>query len=155
MLQQLKDAPQNSYWDDEPDGDAPSHIPALRRLVLMCHVLPAFTSQLDRCNPWLHVANRHISISQLLSSCCYLFTAYNSDLLSMHRPRPASHAHFRHLHIPELICGFNISIDKRLNGTTTAILSHIQRSRQALRSLIGSSPVSVCSNNNKQVVKVI
>jgi len=66
---------------------------------------------LDRCNPWAHVANRHISISQLLSSCCYLFAFCNSGLLSMQRPRKANHEHFRHSHIPELICGFNSSID--------------------------------------------
>jgi len=29
----------------------------------------------------------------------------------MHRPRQASHAHFCHSHIPELICGVNSSID--------------------------------------------
>jgi len=29
----------------------------------------------------------------------------------MQRPHPASHAHFRHSHIPELICGVNSSID--------------------------------------------
>ena len=29
----------------------------------------------------------------------------------MQRPRPASHAHFRHSHISELICGLNSSID--------------------------------------------
>ena len=29
----------------------------------------------------------------------------------MQRPRPASNAHFRHSHIPELICGVNSSID--------------------------------------------
>jgi len=27
------------------------------------------------------------------------------------RPRPASHAHFRHSHIPELTCDWNNSID--------------------------------------------
>ena len=50
-----------------------------------------------------------IGISQLLSSCCYLLTVSNSSLLSVQRPRPASHAHFRHSHIPELICGVNSS----------------------------------------------
>jgi len=33
------------------------------------------------------------------------------SILSVCRPRPArpaSHAHFRHGHIPELICGFNM-----------------------------------------------
>ena len=44
---------------------------------------------LERCNPWSHVANRHVSIRQLLSTCCYLFTVSNSGLLSVHRPRPA------------------------------------------------------------------
>jgi len=34
-----------------------------------------------------------MSKSQLLSSCCYLFTVFNSGLLSLQRPRPASHAH--------------------------------------------------------------
>ena len=68
-------------------------------------------SLLDRCNPWPHVANRHISISQSLSSCCYLFTVSNSGLLSVQRPRPASHAHFCHSHIPEIVCGVNSSID--------------------------------------------
>jgi len=53
---------------------------------------------LERCNPWRHVANRHMSISQLLSSSCYLFTLSNSGLLSLQWPRPASHAH-RHRHI--------------------------------------------------------
>ena len=62
---------------------------------------------LMRCNPWPHVANCHISISQLLLSCCYLFTVSNSGLLSVQLPRPASHAHFRHRHIPELICEIN------------------------------------------------
>ena len=33
------------------------------------------------------------------------------SILSVCRPRPASHANFRHRHIPELICGFNSSID--------------------------------------------
>jgi len=66
---------------------------------------------LDRCNPWPHVANRHMSLSQLLSTCCYLFTISSSGLLFVQRLRPASHAHFRHSHIPELICGFNSSID--------------------------------------------
>jgi len=66
---------------------------------------------LDRCKLWPLVANRHICISQLLSSCCYLFTVSNSGLLSAQRPRPASPAHFRHSHIPELICGVNSSID--------------------------------------------
>jgi len=28
----------------------------------------AFHGILERCNPWPHAANRHISISQLLSS---------------------------------------------------------------------------------------
>jgi len=74
-------------------------------------VFNAFIIILDRCNPWPHVANRHISISQLLSSCCYLFTVSNSGLLSVQRPRPASHAHFCHSHVPELICGVNRSID--------------------------------------------
>jgi len=46
-----------------------------------------------------------------LSTCCYLFTVSNSGLLSVQRPRPASDAHFRHSHIPELICGVNSSID--------------------------------------------
>jgi len=58
-----------------------------------------------------HVANRNISISQLLSSRCYLFIVSNSGLLSVQRPRPASHAHFRHSYIPELISGVNSSID--------------------------------------------
>jgi len=40
-----------------------------------------------------------------------LFTVSNSGLLSVKRLRPASHAHFRHSHIHELICGFNSSID--------------------------------------------
>jgi len=62
-----------------------------------------------RCNPWPHVANRHISVSQLLWSCCYLVTVSNSGLLSVQRPRTASHAHFRHSHITELICGVNSS----------------------------------------------
>jgi len=66
---------------------------------------------LDRRNPWPHVANRHISISQLLSSCCYLITVSNSGLLSVQRPRPAIQPHFRHSHIPELICGVDSSID--------------------------------------------
>jgi len=70
-------------------------------------------SLLDRSNPWPHVAIHHISISQLLSSCCYLFTVSNSGLLSVQRPRPASHAHFHHSHIPELICGVNSSIDSQ------------------------------------------
>ena len=48
---------------------------------------------LERCNPWPHVVSCHVSISQLLSSCCYLFTISNSGLLSIQRPRPASHAH--------------------------------------------------------------
>jgi len=43
--------------------------------------------------------------------CCYLFTVSNSGLLSMQQPRPASHAHFCHSHIPGLICGVNSSID--------------------------------------------
>jgi len=67
--------------------------------------------EVERCNPWLHVASRHISISQLLSSCCYLFTVSSSGLLSLQRPLPASHAHFRHSHIPAFICGVNSSID--------------------------------------------
>jgi len=66
---------------------------------------------LDRYNPWPHVANCHICISQQLSTCCYLFTVSNSGLFSVQRPRPASHAHFRPSHIPELICGVNSSID--------------------------------------------
>jgi len=36
---------------------------------------------LELCNPWSHVANRHMSISQVLSSCCYLFTVLNLGLL--------------------------------------------------------------------------
>ena len=48
--------------------------------------------KLERCNPWPHVANCHMSISHLLSSCCHLFTVSNSGLLSVQRPRPASHA---------------------------------------------------------------
>jgi len=63
-------------------------------------------SGLERCNPWPHVANRHMSISQLLSSCCYLFTALNSGVLFCilnvcrpRSPRPGSHAHCRHRHI--------------------------------------------------------
>ena len=55
----------------------------------------------------LCVADRHISISQLLWSCCYLFTVFNSGLLSVHRPRPASHAHFGH----RQLCEINSSID--------------------------------------------
>jgi len=74
----------------------------------------ALYNVLDGCNPWPHVANRHISISQLLSSCSYLFTVSNSGLLSVQRPRPASHAHFRHSHIPELIFGVNSSTDAML-----------------------------------------
>jgi len=31
---------------------------------------------LERCNPWSRFANRLMSISQLLSSCCYLFTVF-------------------------------------------------------------------------------
>jgi len=56
---------------------------------------------------------------------CYLFTVSNSGLfsvqlprpasqsrlLSMQRPCPVSHAHFRYSHIPELICGVNSSTD--------------------------------------------
>ena len=59
------------------------------------------TYKLDRCNPWPHVA-----------SCCYLFTVFNSGLLSVQRPRPANQVHFRHSQIPEFICGFNSSIDR-------------------------------------------
>ena len=70
-----------------------------------------FSIKLDRLNPWSHVPNRQISISQLLSRRCYLFTVSDSGLLSVQRPRPASPAHFRHSHIPKLICGFNSSID--------------------------------------------
>jgi len=36
---------------------------------------------LKQCNPWPHVANRHMSISQLLSSCYNIFTVLNSGLL--------------------------------------------------------------------------
>jgi len=61
---------------------------------LACNLL-----KLERRNPWPHVANRHMSISQLLSSCCYLFTVSNSGLLSVLRPCSASHAHFRHRHL--------------------------------------------------------
>jgi len=49
-----------------------------------------------RQSPYVH--------SRLLSSCCYLvlFTVLNSGrllyILSVCRPRPASHAHFRHRH---------------------------------------------------------
>jgi len=32
------------------------------------YTLAVFFNKLERCNPWPHVANRHISISQLLSS---------------------------------------------------------------------------------------
>jgi len=72
--------------------------------------LAAFTFWLERCNPWPHVANR-TSISQLLSSRCYLFTVFNSGLLSVQRLRPASHAHFRHRHISVTdTCGLNSSI---------------------------------------------
>ena len=83
---------------------------------------------LERRNPWPHVANHHISISQLLSSCCYIFTVSNLGLLSMQRPRPASHAHFLHSHIPELICGVNSSIDaschqQGLVGSKTLLLT--------------------------------
>jgi len=49
----------------------------------------------ERCNQWPRVGNRLISITLLLSSCCYLFTVSNSGLLSMQRPRPVSPAHFR------------------------------------------------------------
>jgi len=62
-------------------------------------------TKLERRNPWPHVANRHVSVSQLLSSWCYLFTVSNSGLLfytkrvSTTPTRPASHAHFRHGHI--------------------------------------------------------
>jgi len=52
----------------------------------------------------------HTSISQLLWSCCYLFIVSNSGLLSVQRPRPASHAHFRHSHIPN---------SRAFNTTTT------------------------------------
>jgi len=60
-----------------------------RKRNLFCNINPI----LEQCNPWPHVANRHMSISQLLSSCCCLFTVSNSGLLSVQRPRPASHAH--------------------------------------------------------------
>jgi len=36
------------------------------------------------------------------------------------RPRPASHAHFRHEHIPELTCGFTNSIDVSLRAAVAA-----------------------------------
>jgi len=53
-----------------------------------------------------------MSISQFLSSCRYLFTVSNSGLLSVQRPRPASHAHFCHRHISVTdTCGLNSSID--------------------------------------------
>jgi len=78
-----------------------------------------------------HVANRNIFISQLLSSCCYLFIVSNSGLLSVQRPRPASHAHFRHSYIPELICGVNSSIDFLRRHTMTKATSpesmHVRR----------------------------
>ena len=48
-----------------------------------------------------------MSISQILSSCCYLFTVSNSGLLSVQRPRPVSHAHYRH----RQPSGLNSSID--------------------------------------------
>jgi len=70
---------------------------------------------LERCNPWPHVANRHMSISQLLSSCCYLFTVSNSGLLSVQRPHPASHTHFRHGHISVTdTCEINSTIDEQM-----------------------------------------
>jgi len=34
----------------------------------------------------------------------------------VYRPRPASHAHFRHRHIPELICEINSSIDAAVDA---------------------------------------
>jgi len=40
-----------------------------------------------------------------------LIYSFQSGLLSVQRPRPASPAHFRHSHIPELICGVHSSID--------------------------------------------
>jgi len=38
---------------------------------------------LERCNPWPHVANRHMSISQLLSSCWYYTVSTKKRPLSM------------------------------------------------------------------------
>jgi len=83
--------------------------------------------ELERCNPRPHVASRHMSISQLLSSCCYLFTVLNSGLLfytkrvsitpttpSQPRPLPSatpSPTHCCHWHIPELICEINSRTD--------------------------------------------
>ena len=76
---------------------------------------------LEQCNPWPHVANHHMSISQLLSSCCHLFMLLNSGLLfytehvSTTSTTPSQPICCRHIaahrHIPELICEINSSID--------------------------------------------
>ena len=94
------------------------------------HTTTIVYKRLDRCNPWPHVANRRISISQLLSRCRYLFTFSNLGLLSVQQPRPASLAHFRHSHIPELTCGVN-SIDALMVSATQRIreLGALQRIR--------------------------
>ena len=78
----------------------------------MCYSpLVAVNILLERCcNPWPHVANRHVSISQLLSSCCYLFTVLNSGLLlytkrvsttptTPSQPRPLPSPTQRHRHV--------------------------------------------------------
>jgi len=58
-----------------------------------------------RQSPYLHKP----AIVKLL--LLIYITVSSSGLLSVQRPRPASHVHFRHSQIPELICGFNSSID--------------------------------------------
>jgi len=56
-----------------------------------------------RQSPYVH---KPVIVKLLL-----LIYTSNSGLLSVQRRRPASHAHFRHWHIPELICEINSSID--------------------------------------------
>jgi len=74
-------------------------------------------SVLERCNQWLHVGNRHMSTSQLIVKLLLLIYSFQfrsafpaTTTPSQPRPLP-SQTHYRHRHIPELICEVNSSIN--------------------------------------------
>jgi len=118
----------------------------VRTTFLSLYVVPY--KQLERCNPWPHVANRHMSISQLLSSCCCLFTVLNSGLPFYTKrvsTTPTTPSQTRPLPSPTH-CGVNssIEIDKLQRATLkltvdtnikvglSLLRANIDRSRLAL-----------------------